>query len=401
MSEQLHTSEVVIIGGGITGGTLAVALADAGVAVLVVERAQPKPFLSLGRDCRVSTLCLGVVQALEKLGAWPAEQAASVRAMQIWEGEAAGGMEMHAAELDAPALGAVIENRHLVAALRARAEALGARWLLDAPEALECGLDAARLRLASGACVQAQLVVGADGARSWLRRQLDVAWLGRSYRQGGITATVRLAEPHRGIAYQRFFPTGPLALLPLAGEEERLASIVWSASDGLAERLMRMDDAAFSQALAEALGPIAGGLVEVGARAAFPLARAVAAHWVRPRAALIGDAAHLVHPLAGLGANLGIRDALALADELSRAQALGEDLGAMEVLARYRDRRVADIGLALAGLEGLHQFFSLRWPGVSALRALGLSLFHNLVPVKVLAMRYAAGLATDLPLIWR
>ena len=396
-----HRAEVAIVGGGLVGGTLAVALAGAGVRALVVERARPEPFLSLGRDCRVSTLCRGVVEALRRLGAWDDAHAEPVRAMQVWEGAAAGGLEMHAAEIGADDLGAVIENRLLVAALRAAAEAQGVAWLEDEPESLAVGGDSAELVLAGGDRIEAALVVGADGARSWVRRALGVRSFVRPYGQRGITATVRLAGAHHGVACQRFFPTGPLALLPLAGGEGRLASIVWSADEPLAERLMRMDDAAFLDALGEALGPVAGGVVEVGARAAFPLARGTAAHWVRPRAALVGDAAHLVHPLAGLGANLGMRDALALADEVARARALGEDPGGMETLARYRDRRIADLGLALAGLEGMHRLFSLRLPGASALRALGLSLFHNLVPAKAAAMRYAAGLAADVPLIWR
>ncbi len=215
----------------------------------------------------------------------------------------------------------------------------------------------------------------------------------RSYGQRGIVATVRLARSHQGVAVQRFLPTGPLAVLPL--DQPELASIVWSADEPEAVRLLRMSEQAFLEALRLALGPVFGGVEEVGARASFPLERRLAKHWARERVALVGDAAHVIHPLAGLGANLGLRDALVLADELVQARAYGEPIGALATLGRYRDRRIADVLGAMLAMEAFHQGFRL--PGLSGLRAWGMRAFAQIGPIKRAAMRVAAGFAVDAP----
>jgi len=388
--------EVVIVGGGIVGAALAAWLARAGISVAVVEKASARPFRSLGRDCRVSTLGRGVELALADLGGDALlAGAAELVAMRIWDDQRPRGLRFDAAEIGEPRLGVVVENAVLRERLQRIAEEAGALWLHDAPARLRLRVQAVELALQSGQVLEARLAVGADGARSWLREQAGIRCWASSYGQRGITATVRLARAHGGVACQRFLRTGPLALLPLA--EERLASIVWSAWEDEADRLMRLDDSAFLQALNEALGPVFGGVVEVGARASFPLERRLAHHLVRKRIALAGDAAHVIHPLAGLGVNLGLRDAIVLADEVVQAKRFGEDFGALSVLGRYRDRRIFEVLATLAAMEGFHRLFTAKIPALGALRAWGMTAFGQLAWLKRIVMRQAAGLAVDAP----
>lgn len=212
--------------------------------------------------------------------------------------------------------------------------------------------------------------------------------------QRGIVATVRPQFSHKGVAYQRFLPTGPLAMLPMT---DNLCSIVWSADDPEADRLMALDDAAFLNELQLAFGPLLGTLQEVGERAAFPLRSQLAKHMVRPRLALIGDAAHQVHPLAGLGVNLGLRDAMALAQEISDARRFREDHGSMDVLSRMRGNRIPDVLAVMSAMEGFHHLFTSEMPGVPWLRDAGMRAVGNAGTIKQLLMRRATGLSLPLP----
>ncbi|MDX8402360.1 MAG: FAD-dependent monooxygenase, partial [Mariprofundaceae bacterium] len=329
--------DVVVVGGGMVGLVLACALKDTGLQTVVVGRAEAEVFESLGRDCRVSAIVRGNALALRGIGVWPhLRDAQPIRAMRVWDEHHPGGIRFDATELGedpeggaADALGWLVENVGLIDAarqtlldaehveLRCPAQCRTVRWLRESVE----------IELEEGGGLRAALVVGADGAASWLRGQAGIGVWSRDYRQKGIVATVRPERDHRGVAFQRFLPTGPLAMLPMTGG---LCSIVWSAENDEADRLMAMDDTAFLNALNRAFGPMLGRIVETGARAAFPLRAQLARHWVRPRLALVGDAAHTIHPLAGLGVNLGIRDAMVLAQELADARRFGEDIGAMD-----------------------------------------------------------------------
>jgi ubiquinone biosynthesis UbiH/UbiF/VisC/COQ6 family hydroxylase len=212
--------------------------------------------------------------------------------------------------------------------------------------------------------------------------------------QKGIVATVRTQMPHHHVAYQRFLPTGPLAFLPLTGN---LCSIVWSAKVDEADRLMMLDDAGFTEALYQAFGPVLGRIEEIGERAAFQLKAQLARHLVRERMALIGDAAHVIHPLAGLGVNLGLRDAMVLAQEIVDARRYDEDWGSLDVLGRYIKQRLPDILSIMAGMESFHQLFTHDWAPLVALRGFGMQMVGNSGIIKQLLMRNSTGLSLPVP----
>ena len=207
-------------------------------------------------------------------------------------------------------------------------------------------------------------------------------------------ATVRPERSHGGMAYQRFLPAGPLAMLPMT---DNLCSIVWSAGNEEAARLMAMNDEAFLKALNLTFGPVLGRIVACGERAAFPLTGRLTKHCVRPRLALVGDAAHCIHPLAGLGVNLGLRDAMVLAQEIVDARYYDEDWGDMSVLNRYMKQRWPDVLGIMASMEGLHRIFTGDFPGLEALRGLGMRAMSNGGTIKTLLMRNAAGLTLPVP----
>jgi ubiquinone biosynthesis UbiH/UbiF/VisC/COQ6 family hydroxylase len=398
MSAGYEQTDVMILGGGMVGLGMACALKDTGLHVVLIERGEAPVRESLGRDCRVSAIVRGNVEILQGLGVWRHLErvAQPIRSMRIWENQASGGIRFDAAEINKDALGFLVENSQTQKAMH--------KTLLDAPHVeiccpaevsqIEWTDEHVRLVLADGRKLKAPLIVGADGGRSWLREQAGIACHQRDYHQKGIVATVKPQRPHGGIAYQRFLPTGPLAMLPMTGN---LCSIVWSAEEKEADRLMAMDDKAFLEALNATFGPVLGRIEEAGKRAAFPLKGQLAKHLVRPRLALIGDAAHTIHPLAGLGVNLGLRDAMVLAQEIADAKRFDEDWGGLPVLNRYMKLRLPDVMSVMGSMEGFHQLFTHDLPGLQKIRGLGMRLVGNSGPIKQLLMRNSTGLSLPVP----
>jgi len=391
-------ADVIVIGGGMVGLALGCGLGQAGMRVVVLERDEPRPRLSLGRDRRVSAIVAGTVEMLKGLGAWEAmaDRAGPIEAMRIWDDQHLGGIRFEAAEAGLEALGYIVENSVLAEALRETLEGMPEAELRCPATVADVEWRASHVEVAldDGERLVAPLVVGADGGRSWLRARAGIQVWSHRFGQQGIVATVRPEQSHRRQAFQRFLPTGPLAFLPLTDD---LCSIVWSADDDEAARLMALDEARFLAALQEAFGPMLGRLLEVGERAAFPLRSQLARHIVRPRLALVGDAAHQIHPLAGLGVNLGLRDAMTLAQEVADARRFGEDWGEMPVLERYMRARMPDILAVLGGMEGFHHVFTSRLPGMGWLRNVGLRLAGNAGPLKEALMRRAMGLSLPVP----
>ena len=397
MSGMLERVDLVIVGGGMVGLTLAAALRNQGMRLLVVERAEPSAHCSLGIDCRVSAIVRGNVDVLQAMGVWShLARSSPIARMQVWDDQEGGGIRFDALEIGEESLGQMVENRHLLAALRrvllrsdgvelcSPATVVGVAWRRDG----------VRVELADGRALWTPLIVAADGARSWLRQQAGIAVWRHDLRQRAIVATIKPQHHHRQVAYQRFLATGPLALLPMA---DGLCSIVWSADNARAEQLMAMDEEAFLRELQLAFGPSLGRIEQCGTRAAFPLCSRLAHHLVRPRLALIGDAAHTIHPLAGLGVNLGIRDAMVLAREIADARRFDEDWGAMEVLAEYRNQRLPDVLAVMGAMEGFHHLFTSRLPAIARLRAAGMRLVGNSGPIKSLLMRNSTGLSLPIP----
>ena len=397
--KKVMQTDVIVIGGGMVGLALACALKDTDLHVTVIERVESEPFESLGRDCRVSAIVAGNVGILRGLGVWTHldSDAEPIRMMRIWDHQHEGSIRFEADEIDLDVLGHLVENSHLQAAMletlhdAPRVEILCPAEVSD----VQWAADRVTVTLEGGRAMAAPLVVGADGGRSWLREKAGIGLcIKRPYRQKGIVATVRPSVPHHGVAFQRFLPTGPLAFLPMTGS---LCSIVWSADDAEADRLMALDDEAFLEALNLAFGPVLGRIEETGARAAFPLQAQLAAHLVRDRLALIGDAAHTVHPLAGLGVNLGLRDAMVLAQEIVDARRYGEDIGDMSVLRRYARLRLPDVLSVMASMEGFHQLFTRDLPLLPRLRGLGMRLAGNSGVFKQLLMRNSTGISLPVP----
>jgi len=390
--------DVIIVGGGMVGLTLACALRTTGLQIVVIERGEPQVRKSLDRDCRVSAIVRGNVSILEGLGVWKYLQAdaSPMRQMRVWDNQEAGGIRFDAGEIGEDALGYLIENSCTQRAMH--------RALLDSDNvefccpaeiiSVEWQTEQVTVKLADGRVLKTPLIVGADGGRSWVREQAGISCWQRDYKQKGIVATVRPEQPHRGNAFQRFLPTGPLAMLPMTGD---LCSIVWSAENSEADRLMAMDDDGFLEALNLTFGPIMGRITEAGARAAFPLKGQLAKHFVRQRIALVGDAAHCIHPLAGLGVNLGIRDAMVLAQEIADAKRFDEDWGELSVLDRYMKQRLPDVLSVMASMEGFHQIFTGTLPGLKELRGLGMRLMGNSGAMKQLLMRNSTGLSLPVP----
>ena len=391
-------ADVVIVGGGMVGLALACALRHSGLKVVIIERSEPVVRRSLGRDCRVSAIVRGNVQIFEGLGIWDylKADAQPIRQMRVWDNQQAGGIRFDSSEIDSDALGFLIENSRTQHAMQmALMESDNVEFCCPA-EISEVAWHASHvsLRLADGRAFETPLIVGADGGRSWIRQQAGIGVWQRDYKQKGIVATVEPAHPHRGNAFQRFLPTGPLAMLPMT---DNLCSIVWSAENSEAERLMQMDDDGFLDALNLTFGPMLGRIRRAGERAAFPLKGQLARHVVRERVALIGDAAHCIHPLAGLGVNLGIRDAMVLAQEIVDAHRYDEDWGELRILNRYMKQRIPDVLSIMASMEGFHQLFTRELPLLPELRGLGMRMAGNSGAIKQLLMRNSTGLSLPVP----
>jgi len=390
--------DLVIIGGGMVGLALACALKDTGMTIMVIERTHADPRMSLGRDCRVSAIVAGTVDALGGIGVWSrvGDKAGPIDSMRIWDDQRFGSIRFEAEEAGLETLGYIVENSVLSSAmLEALHESENIEWCCPAcVESVRWLARHVEVTMDDGRRVSTPLVIGADGGRSWLRGQAGISAWSHRFEQQGIVATVQPQFSHRNCAYQRFLPTGPLALLPLS---DGLCSLVWSAQETESERLMALDDDAFLAELQAAFGPALGLLEAAGERAAFPLRSQLSRHIVRPRMALIGDAAHQIHPLAGLGVNLGIRDAMVLAQEIADAHRFEEDYGDLDVLNRFMHSRMPDILGVMGGMEVFHYLFTHDVPGLALLRDAGMRAVGNSGLVKRMLMRRAMGLTLPVP----
>ncbi len=397
--------DVVIVGAGIAGSALALALAGRGLSIAVVEAQPVAPtVLPLERDVasfdsRVSALTPRSRDFLQSIGAWDAisgYRLCAYRHMTVWDADGTGQIEFDCAEVDAGLLGYIVENRAVVASLLERIATrpdihLCAGAGLQACERDEAG--ALHIELENGSVLQANLLVAADGALSAVRTLMGFQTREWDYGQRAIVATVETANSHQATAWQRFLPTGPLALLPLPGEtDSHLCSIVWSIEEEHAADLLALDDAAFCAQLGRASEYCLGDILNTSARVAVPLRQRHAVDYVQPGVALVADAAHTIHPLAGQGINLGLADVAVLAEEVARGHALGLEPGELALLRRYQRRRKADNLLMMSAMEGFKRLFAQRSPGVRWLRNAGMSRLDTLQPLKRQIMRHAMGL---------
>ncbi|EON93343.1 ubiquinone biosynthesis hydroxylase, UbiH/UbiF/VisC/COQ6 family protein [Marinobacter lipolyticus SM19] len=398
--------DILVVGGGMVGSALALGLSRQGWRVALVEGSERKTLLEAPAvaasvedfEPRVSAISVASQRLLEALGVWDvivAGRHCPYQTMTVWDGDGTGRIQFEAAELQARALGTIIENRHIVRALFS-ALADSDVELIDGVKVIGWWQDQGQrgIELESGTRLGADLVVAADGAHSRLRQWVGLPTREWDYDQQAIVCTVKTSQNHRFTAWQRFSPTGPLAFLPLLTEsgDEHFCSIVWSQDTDEARRLMALDDQAFASELERAIERELGVVESVSRRYAFPLRQRHAKDYIAAGFALVGDAAHTIHPLAGQGANLGYGDVRAMLDELARARKAGLSASNDLVLARYQRRRKGENLAMMAAMEGFKQLFArdelpLRW-----LRNTGMRWLNQLGPVKNRVAAEAMGL---------
>jgi len=393
--------DVIIQGAGMNGLLLARALAPLRLKVALVD-AQPVQRWNGGEwGLRVIAVTATSERILRRLDVWDElARVSPFRAIQAWDGVGQGCVLFDSAQIDEPHLGHIVENSLIQTALYDRLLDDGELTMIipAAVTAMQADAERVVVSLDDGRRLEARLLVGADGAKSNIRELCGIELDSRDYRQSGLVTVVATERQHGEIARQRFLPEGPLAFLPLA---DGRCSIVWSQPTEEAARRLKLDDEAFCAELTEASGDMLGQVLGCGARAAFPLRSQQARSYIAPRAALIGDAAHVIHPLAGQGANLGFLDAAVLAEEISRAYKADRDIGGIGVLRRYQRRRRGANLLMQSTMDAFHYLFGSASPWLSLPRSLGLDAVDRIPPLKAFFMHRAMGLAADLPQIAR
>lgn len=371
--------DVILIGGGLVGAACALALQSSGLRLALVETAAP-PTLPQddGWDSRIYAISPGNAAFLDRLGVWQAldqQRITPIEEMRIWGDDGTSHLDFSAYEAGEASLGYIVESRLMQAGLWAKLQGIPDVTLLSPARcaSLELQDDHARLTLADGLTLTSRLVIGADGGGSWTRAQAGIGVTTSDYRQMGVVANFAVEQPHRNIARQWFVEDGILAWLPLPGNR---ISMVWSTSAGHATALLALAPEALAWTVALAGQQALGGLRVLTPAAAFPLRLQNAEVMVRPRLALIGDAAHLVHPLAGQGVNLGFHDAACLARVLIE-RGLRSDVGDYGLLRRHERARQMDIKAMQAATDSLHTLFSSDLPGIGTLRNWGMSFTNR------------------------
>lgn len=381
------------------GAALALALARAGFATAMLELREPAlAWDADGFDLRVSAITRASQQLLLNLGVWEqirADRATPYEHMRVWDRAGLGEIRFDAADLAEPDLGHIVENRVIVRALwQALAHSDVAIHVPVALHELTLGEDSSELILEDGRRLRVRLVVGADGARSRVRELADIACRVADYRQQAVVATVHAAQGNAATAWQHFMLHGPLALLPVG---EDWFSIVWSTTPTVAGDLCAISPGEFDQRLQRASEGRAGALALHGERAAFPLRLQHAQRYVTSGLALVGDAAHVIHPLAGQGVNLGFLDAGALVDVLQRARLRGQPLGALPALRRYERARRGHNAATQLAMDGFKHLFGNDSVALGLLRNAGLGLAGRLPMLRRQFARVALGHGIELP----
>ena len=394
MSRGVH--DVAVVGAGMVGAALALALARAGFDVALVESRAPAPWRAEDEiDLRVVALAASSIALFERLEVWQTmrtARACAYRHMHVWDALAPGQLHFDAAEQGESALGYIVENR-LVQHVLWQAVQDDARIALHCPAkvaATDIQGDRRTLQFEDGTSIGARLIVAADGADSVLREMLDIRTQDRDYAQRAIVAHVHTERAHAQTAWQRFLPGATIAFLPLA---DGRSSIVWSVPNPQAQRLLAVDDATFCNELGAAFDFRLGRVTATTARAAFPLRMKLADDYAAPRFVLVGDAAHVVHPLAGQGVNLGLRDVDELCAAVIAARDAKRDFAADTVLRRYERRRRSDNAIAAHAFDAIQRVFGSDILPLAALRGFGLDVVNAVAPLKRAFARRAAGRA--------
>ena len=396
-------TDILIIGGGLNGPCLALALASAGIRSTLVDRLDQSLRDDPGFDGRAYALALGSCRMLGALGLWAdlKDNAQPILDIKVADGKAGTGasplmVHFDHSDLGEGPMGHLVEDRYLRQALLSR---IAGHPLITqiAPATVVAQTvvaGEASVILDTGEVISARLLIGCDGRNSGTASRAGINRTGWGYDQTALVCALAHEKPHEGVAYQLFLPSGPLAILPLTGNR---SSIVWTETTARAETIQALDDAGYMAELAPRIGSFLGSLTLEGDRFTYPLGLSLARRFVAERVALVGDAAHGIHPLAGQGLNLGLRDVAALAEVLVAAKSRGEDLGASDVLARYQQWRRFDTSALAVATDVINRVFSNDNPLLRVGRDLALGAAQAVAPVRRTMMREAAGLTGDLP----
>lgn len=414
---NIQSFDVTIIGGGMVGLALACALKDSDLTVAVIEGKTPNLIPPKEHEIRVSALSQASKNLLTRIGAWPHIEASRhqpYQSMLVWDKDSFGKIEFDARRVNTaasgePSLGAIVENTIVQAALWQVAEQANNITLFHPfhCQSVAMGERESWINLIGASddnrtvtqSLTTKLVVGADGANSWLRNQADIPLTSWDYGHHALVATIETDLNHGNTARQVFLPEGPLAFLPLdnGDGEANLCSIVWSLTPELAQELSQCDQTQFNRRLTSAFDNRLGYCQVKSPRGVFPLKMRYARHFAKERIALVGDAAHTIHPLAGLGVNLGFLDAGALAQSILANHAQGRDIGELANLRSYERWRKSEAMQMIAAMEGFKQLFSGDNPVKKLVRDVGLVAVDKVKPVKEAFVRHAMGLTDDLP----
>jgi 2-octaprenylphenol hydroxylase len=390
--------DVIILGGGLVGLTAALLCAKQGFSVGVVEKNAPDLTWDLDQfDLRCSAISRKSQRIFEKIGVWGSivtQRVSPYRTMVVWDALSFSEIIFNAVEVGEPDLGHIIENRVIIKALWESVEQHPNITLKFAtrPKTLQIDAKSVRLETQDQDLLQAKLIIGADGAQSWLRNMANIVVTERDYHQHALVATVKTELPHQETAWQRFLPEGPLAFLPLTGS--CMSSIVWTATEEKIRTLMLLSEKQFCEALAHAFDYRLGQILSSSEYQQFPLKKLHAKQYVKDRIVLIGDALHVIHPLAGQGVNLGLSDALELVQVITAARMAAVDIGNYLILRKFeRSRKGVVAGMILA-MDFFKKTFGSRLSGVAGLRSFGLDFVNQSSYLKRKIIQAALGMET-------
>lgn len=389
--------DIIIVGAGMVGATLACGLAEEAeqLSIALIDANEPKfNWEHDSYDMRVSAITRASQKLFKDVGAWEyiVEQRISpYHDMFVWDAAGKGELHFDSADMGESDLGHIIENRVILKALHQRIKEHPQIELLCPVklEKIEFNQDQNIVTLENKTKLSANLVVAADGSRSWVRQQADIAVKGWDFDQAALVTTVKTEQYHQDTAWQRFLPSGPLAFLPLTGG---YSSIVWSTSPEEAKRLTEISEEEFAGEIEQAFASKLGKITSVAARAVFPLRLFETLNYVKPRLALVGDAAHTIHPLAGQGVNLGLADVASLMDVIVEALNDKKDIGDLKVLRRYERWRRSENRAMIIAMDGLKRLFGSELSAVKGLRSLGLDITNKITPLKNIIMQQAMGI---------
>ncbi|CAH0524642.1 FAD-dependent 2-octaprenylphenol hydroxylase [Vibrio hippocampi] len=401
---MMHNFDLTIVGGGMVGLALARALEESDFRIAIIEGITPSETLSPVADSRVSALSRASEVMLRKLGVWQEIEkyrCSDYTGMEIWEQDSFAKIEFQAEQMLQQNLGHIVENQVIQRSLLevVKKQSNVTLFMPNRCQTMAVGESEVWMTLDDGNVLTTKLVVGADGANSWVRKQQNTPLTHWDYGHSALVANIKVTQPHDKVARQIFTPHGPLAFLPL--DEHNLCSIVWSTDPLRAENLVSMPDAEFNKVLAAEFDCRLGLCEVVTERRLFPLKMRYARDFVTERVALVGDAAHTIHPLAGQGVNLGLLDAASLAEELLKLWSAGKDIGRKRNLRYYERWRKAEAAQMIAVMQGFKDLFDGSHPAKKLFRGLGMSLVDKLPPMKQDIIDRALGLKGELPQLAR